>query len=222
MDATKSIPIVFVTGIDPITAGLVQSLSRPGGNATGLSLFSGELGKKRLELMREIVPEAEAFGVLLNPANPRLDWDIAELQKYSDERGHHLLLIHAGSDAEIETAFRKLSENNIKVLLIESDPFFTTRVNRLALLARKNRIAASYAYREFATADGLVSYGTDLPDIYRQAAQYVGRILSGVAPGELPVQQPRKYPLILNLKTAAALGLNVPQSVLARADEVIE
>lgn len=221
-NATKAIPVVFIAGSDPIAGGLVPSLSRPGGNVTGMSLFSGELGNKRLELMREIVPAAKTFGVLLNPANPRLEFDMTELKKYSEAHGHRVVFIRAGNDAEIDAAFRRLVESDVKVLLIASDPFFTTRVERLALLSSRHRIASSYAYREFVTAGGLASYGTDLPDIYRQAAQYVARILRGASPGELPVQQPRKYPLVINLKAAAALGIVVPQSILARADEVIE
>ncbi len=222
MTATKTIPIVFVTGVDPLAARLVNSLSHPGGNATGLSLFSGELGAKRLELMREMVPSASVMAILVNPTSPRLEFDTIEIPKQASKLGAKVLIIKASTDSEIEAAFASAMQSKVGALLISSDPYFTTRVDLLASLSAKYRLPTSYSFREFAMAGGLVSYGTNLPDIYRRSASYVARILGGAKPADLPVQQPTKFELVVNLKTAKALGLTIPLSLLGRADEVIE
>lgn len=222
MAATKTIPIVFVTGVDPLAGRLVDSLNHPGGNATGLSLFSGELGTKRLELMRQIVPSAFVMAILVNPTNPRLEFDTTEIPKQANKLGAQVNILKASSDSEIEVAFANAMKSRVGALLISSDPYFTTRVDLLASLSTKYRLPASYSFREFAIAGGLVSYGTDLPDIYRRSASYVARILRGAKPADLPVQQPTKFELVINLQTAKMLGLAVPLALLARADEVIE
>jgi ABC-type uncharacterized transport system substrate-binding protein len=220
--ATKTIPIVFVTGVDPITGGLVDSLSRPTGNATGLSLFSTELGTKRLELMREIVPSVSNFAVLLNPGSPRVEAETTSIKKEAGALERRLLLVTARSEPEIQVAFIKMVQEGAGALLISSDPFFTSHIDRLAALAAKHRLPASYSWREFATAGGLFSYGTSVREVWRQSGIYAGRILKGAKPSELPVLQPSKFELVINLKTAKALGLELPPRVLTRADEVIE
>ena len=220
--ATKTIPIVFVTGVDPITGGLVDSLSRPTGNATGLSLFSTELGTKRLELMREIVPSVSNFAVLLNPGSPRVEAETTSIKKEAGALERRVLLVTARSEPELQVAFIKMVQEGAGALLISSDPFFTSHMDRLAALAAKHRLPASYSWREFATAGGLISYGTSVREVWRQSGVYAGRILKGAKPSELPVLQPSQFELVINLKTAKALGLEIPPMVLARADEVIE
>jgi len=220
--ATKTIPIVFVTGVDPIASGLVDSLSRPTGNATGLSLFSTELGTKRLELMREIVPSVSNFAVLLNPGSPRVEAETTSIKKEAGALERRVLLVTARSEPELQVAFIKMVHEGAGALLISSDPFFTSHIDRLAALAAKHRLPASYSWREFATAGGLISYGTSVREVWRQSGVYAGRILKGAKPSELPVLQPSQFELVINLKTAKALGLEIPPMVLARADEVIE
>jgi putative tryptophan/tyrosine transport system substrate-binding protein len=220
--ATKTIPIVFVTGVDPIASGLVDSLSRPTGNATGLSLFSTELGTKRLELMREIVPSVSNFAVLLNPGSPRVEAETTSIKKEAGTLERRVLLVTARSEPELQVAFIKMVQEGAGALLISSDPFFTSHIDRLAALAAKYRLPASYSWREFATAGGLISYGTSVREVWRQSGIYAGRILKGAKPSELPVLQPSQFELVINLKTAKALGLEIPPMVLARADEVIE
>jgi len=220
--ATKTIPIVFVTGVDPIAGGLVDSLSRPTGNATGLSLFSTELGTKRLELMREIVPSVSNFAVLLNPSSPRVEAETTSIKKAAGALERRVLLVTARSEPELQVAFIKMVQEGAGALLISSDPFFTSHIDRLAALAAKHRLPASYSWREFATAGGLISYGTSVREVWRQSGIYAGRILKGAKPSELPVLQPSKFELVINLKTAKALGLELPPRVLTRADEVIE
>jgi putative tryptophan/tyrosine transport system substrate-binding protein len=219
---TTTIPIVFVIGSDPIDSGLVESLGRPGGNATGFSLFSTELGTKRLELMRDVLGSVPLIAVLVNPTNPRLDIDVADIQKAAGAVGQKILVFRASSESELDAAFSTLIEQGASALLIESDPFFTGRVTRLAALAARHRVPASYSFREFAAAGGLISYGTNIRDVYRQAGVYAGRILKGANPSDLPVLQPSTFELVINLKTARTLGINVPLPLLARADEVIE
>ena len=210
----------LLTGVDPISGGLVQNLSRPA-QPDRTEFFSGELGSKRLELMREILPAARTFAVLVNPSNPRLNFDTADIRKHADNHGHEVIFLQAGNDADITNRSRSSLNTTCAHCLSLPIRFFTTRIQQFAGLATKYRVPASYAYREFVAAGGLVSYGTDLPDIYRQSALYVGRVLGGALAGELPVQQPRKYPLIVNLKTASSTCLIIPQMVLARADEAI-
>jgi len=218
--ATRAIPVVFVTGIDPVEGGLVDQLNRPSGNLTGFSLFSSELGLKRMELMRETVPSA-LLAVLVNPSNPRVEIDTGNIRKHGNALGHKLLFLNASNEPELEAVFQKFPQEGAP-LLISSDPFFTDRMNRLAVLATKYRVAASYAFREFAKAGGLISYGTDLRDVFRQSGIYTGRILGGTKIFDLPVQQPSKFELIVNLKTAKAIGVTIPHPILLRADEVIE
>ncbi len=224
--ATTTIPVVFTTGIDPVEGGLVDQLSRPSGNLTGFSLFSSELGLKRLELMREAVP-SKLLAVLVNPTNPRLEIDTGNMRKHGDALGHKLLFFEARNELELEGAFSKLAQDKLAQegsapLLISSDPFFTDRMDRLSALGIKYRVAASYAFREFAKAGGLISYGTDLREVFRQSGIYTGRILKGTRISDLPVQQPSKFELIVNLKTAKAIGVTIPPAILLRADEVIE
>jgi putative ABC transport system substrate-binding protein len=219
--ATTTIPVVFTTGIDPVEGGLVDQLSRPGGNLTGFSLFSSELGLKRLELMREAVP-SKLLAVLVNPTNPRLEIDTGNIRKHGDALGHRLLFLEARNELQLEGAFARLAQEGSAPLLISSDPFFTDRIDRLSALAIKYRVAASYAFREFAKAGGLISYGTDLREVFRQSGIYAGRILKGARISDLPVQQPSKFELVVNLKTAKAIGVTIPPAILLRADEVIE
>ena len=221
-DATSSIPIVFVTAVDPVAAGIVNSLSKPGGNATGVSFLTVELIPKRLELLHELVPGADVVALLVNPDTPGGGSYTKPAQDAAQRLGLKLRIVEARSEADFETIFTELAANRPGALLVGTDPLFTDKRDRLVSLAAVHGIPASYAWREFAEVGGLMSYGTNLPGVYYQAGGYVGRILNGERPADLPVEQPTKYELILNLKTAKSLGLTVPQSILARADEVIE
>jgi putative ABC transport system substrate-binding protein len=220
--ATSTVPIVFVTGADPVRDGLVASLNRPGGNVTGVSLFIAELVAKRFELLTEMVPSATTIAVLVNPANPNAETDAKEAQSAAHARGRQIALLHASNAAEIDAAFATLAQRGTGALLIGSDIFFVSRRDQLVALARRHGIPAMHQFREFAVAGGLVSYGTPHTEPYRQAANYTARILKGEKPADLPVIQPTKFELVINLKTAKSLGLAVPSSLLARADEVIE
>jgi len=221
--ATTTIPIVFTTGGDPVQLGFVASLSRPGGNLTGVTQLSVEVGPKRLELAHELVPAATMIGLLVNPANP----DIAEpitrnLQVASRTLGLTLHVLHASTEREIEMAFATLLQLRAGALVIGSDPFFNIQSEQLAALALRQAMPAIFQYRPFAAAGGLVSYGGSIADSYRTAGVYTGRILKGEKPANLPVQQSTKVELIVNLKTARTLGITVPTALLVRADEVIE
>jgi ABC-type uncharacterized transport system substrate-binding protein len=220
--ATATIPIVFTAGFDPIELGLIASLNRPGGNLTGVSILNAELGPKRLELLRELLPTATTVALLINPNNPSAETVSRELQAVARTIGLKIHVLHASTEAEIDAAFATLVELRARALAIGNDPFFNSRSAHLAALTNRHAMPAIYQYREFAAAGGLMSYGGSLTDAYRQAGIYAGRILAGAKPGDLPVQQSTKVELIINLKTAKALGLTVPLPLLGRADEVIE
>ena len=220
--ATTTIPIVFVTGRDPVQLGLVESLARPGGNLTGVVTLSGELGPKRLELMREFVPTATTFALLLNPANATVETQSKDIQNAARKLGLRLKTLHASTELEIDTALETLVRVRADGLVIATDPFFLTRSEQFAELALRHAVPTIFQYRTFAAAGGLMSYGADIEELDRQAGIYAGRIIKGDKPADLPVQQSTKVELIINLKTAKALALEVPPSLLARADEVIE
>jgi putative tryptophan/tyrosine transport system substrate-binding protein len=217
--ATSAIPIVF-TGGDPIEQGLVASFARPGGNLTGFTFFFVELVPKRLELLLELVPQARVIALLLNPRSPN-SW-LGEVQQAALTKGVQLPVLKATTESEIDAVFASLVELHAGALLIGPDPFFNDRREQLVALASRHAIAASYEWRESVVAGGLISYGPSLTAAYRQVGIYAGRILKGEKPADLPVQQPTTFELVVNLKTAKALGLTVPPSILARADEVID
>jgi putative ABC transport system substrate-binding protein len=220
-NATSAIPIVFVGG-DPVLSGLVPSLGRPGGNLTGFSLFVDELMPKRLELLSDLIPQARSIALLVNPNSASTERTIRDLQEAARAKGVQLIILKAGTESEIEVAFGSLVERQAHALLVGADPFFNSRREQLVALASRHAVPAIYEWREFVTSGGLISYGPSLTSIYRQLGIYAGRIVKGAKPADLPVQQPTTFELVVNLKTAKALGLTVPQTILARADEVIE
>jgi putative ABC transport system substrate-binding protein len=220
--ATSTIPIVFVVGGDPVKAGLVASYSRPGGNATGINILTRSLEAKRIGLLRELVPQALMIGLLMNPGMPAADSYLADAQEAAHIAGLQLMILRAGADQEIDAAFETIVRARVPALAIGADPFFDTRRTKLVALAAQYAVPTMYQFREFVTSGGLMSYGVDVPDSYRQIAVYAGRILKGAKPADLPVLQPTKFEFVINLKTTKALGLTVPSSLLARADEVIE
>jgi putative ABC transport system substrate-binding protein len=220
--ATTTIPIVFVIGGDPIAVGLVPSFSRPGGNITGVSVISSALAAKELELLHEIVPNAAVVGAVLNPDNPSVKRELSDLQSAARILGVQLVAQYANTESGIEAAFATLLQQRAGALLIEPDAYFLDRREQLVALAARHAVPAIYSRREFAAVGGLMSYGTSLADAYRQAGVYVGRILKGTKPADLPVMQSTRFELVLNMKTAKALGLTFPLSLLGRADEVIE
>jgi putative tryptophan/tyrosine transport system substrate-binding protein len=219
--ATSMIPIVFSSG-DPIGEGLVISLARPAANLTGVSLFTAELMPKRLELLSELVPQAKAIALLVNPNNPNTEPMIRDVQEAARAKGVQLPILKASTVDEIDTAFASLIQLHVGGLVVGTDPFFNNRREQLVALAARHAVPAIYEWREFAVAGGLISYGSSLAAAYRQVGIYAGRILKGAKPADLPVEQPSRFELVVNLKTADALGLKVPPSILARADEVIE
>ena len=216
--ATSSIPIVAI-GSDPDLVGLVASLNRPGGNVTGVSPMSWPVSTKRLELLRELLPTDRVFGVLINPANPQLEMETRQLQAAADKIGQPIRLLRATTEREIIEVFESLAPRGIRGLVISAEAFFDSRRDLLVMLATKHRVPTIYS---FAAAGGLMSYGASIPEAYRQAGIYVGRILKGEKPADLPVLQPTKFELVINLKTAKALDLEIPAALLARADQVIE
>jgi putative tryptophan/tyrosine transport system substrate-binding protein len=220
--ATATIPIVFTCSSDPVKLGLVASLNRPGGNVTGFWLYTSLLGAKRLELMRQLLPANTSIAVLVNPDNPNADIDTADLQDAARTLGQSISFVKARSETEIDAVFATFGERRVSALLVNTDPFFLARHAQFVALAARNGIIAIYAQREFVAGGGLISYGANLADGYRQVGIYAGRILKGEKPADLPVVQPTKFEMAINLKTAKALGLELPASVLARADEVIE
>ncbi len=220
-NASSTIPIVFIAS-DPVELGLVASFARPGGNLTGVSTMLAELTAKRLELLSELVPQAKVIALLVNPSNQNAERIIGEVRKAAREKGLELHVLKAGSESEIDSAFAALPQLRVGALLIGNDGFFGSRRDQLVALASRYAVPAIYDLREFVASGGLISYGASLTAVYRQLGVYAGKILKGAKPADLPVEQPTVFELVINLKTAKALGLTVPQSILARADEVIE
>ncbi|HEX3115667.1 MAG TPA: ABC transporter substrate-binding protein [Bradyrhizobium sp.] len=220
--ATSTIPIVFAVGFDPLAFGLVSSLSRPGGNLTGVSILDVEIGPKRLELLRELIPTATVVALLVNPTTPAAEAIARDVQAAARVLGLQLHVLHAANDRDFDAVFATLAQLRADALIIGGDPFFTSRSRQLGELTLARRVPAIYEFHEFAAAGGLISYGTSLADAYRQVGTYTGRILKGEKPSDLPVQQATKVELILNLKTAKAFDIAVPNSLLGRADEIIE
>ena len=220
--ATTTIPIVFNSGDDPVKLGLVASLNRPGGNMTGINFFVSEMEGKRLGLLHELVPTATLTGVLLNPNNAPFEFQLKDVEEAARSIGQQIHVLHASTEQDIHTAFKDLARMRVQSLLVGGDPFFNGRREQLVTLAAHYSIPAIYELREFVTAGGLMSYGTNLPDTYRQIGIYTARILKGEKPADLPVMQPTKFEFVINLKTAKVLGLEVPPALSARADEVIE
>jgi len=220
--ATATIPIVFTAGADPVKVGLVASLNRPGGNLTGVYSFGGEVATKGLGVLRELVPSAAVIAVLLNPKNPIAELTKRDVQGAARLTGQKIQFLNASSERELDSAFASLVQQQADALLVGNDAFFNSRVGQLAALAGRHAIPTLYSRREFAAAGGLVSYGPSLADTYHQVGIYTGRILKGAKPADLPVVLPTKFELVINRKTAETLGLSVPPTLLALADEVIE
>jgi putative ABC transport system substrate-binding protein len=219
--ATSTIPIVFAGG-DPVAAGLVASLARPGGNLTGVSNIARELNPKRLELLSETVPQAGVIGLLVNPMDVNTELVIGDVQEAARAKGRQLHVVKASNEDEINAAFATLDQLHAGALLVSSDPFLNRQREQVITLAARHVVPAIYFERGFAAAGGLMSYGSSLTATYRELGIYTAKILKGAKPTDLPVEQPTKFELVINLKTAKALGLSVPPSILARADEVIE
>jgi putative ABC transport system substrate-binding protein len=217
-----NIPIVFISGDDPVAKGLVTSLNRPGGNATGVSLISIELGAKELELLHELVPAAASIGLLVNPTNSTAKPNVRDTLEAARMLGQQIHILNASEEAEIDTAFATLARLRAEALVVGPDSFLIGRTEQIVALAARYAIPTMYPFRDFTAAGGLVSYGTDLAEGYRLAGVYTSRILSGAKPADLPVIQPTKFELVINLKTAKALGIEIPPQLIARADEVIE
>ena len=220
--ATTRIPIVFASGVDPVSSGLVISLNRPGGNATGVYVFQQVLEGKRLGLLRELVPAAGLIAVLLNPTNANFQTQLGGVQEAARVAGKQLSILSASTERDIDTAFATAAESRAGAMLVGSDPFFDSRIDHIVALAARHAIPAIYERRDFVMAGGLASYGTSLADAYREVGIYTGRILKGEKPTDLPVVQPTKFEFVINLKTAKALGLYVAPGLSARADEIIE
>jgi putative tryptophan/tyrosine transport system substrate-binding protein len=221
--ATTTIPIVFAGGSDAVKLGVVASLSRPGGNITGVNLVTGALQSKRLGLLRELVPSVTLIAMLVNPKNPNSQSDVEELQIAGRALGQPIQIVYASDERELDTALSTtLVEPRIGALIVNADPFFTGRRDQLVALMARHAVPTIYSFREFAAVGGLISYGASLADVYRKAGIYAGRILRGEKPADLPVMQPTTFELVINLKTAKALGLTIPETLLATADEVIQ
>lgn len=220
--ATNTIPIVFTLGGDPVRLGLVASLNRPGGNATGMSLFSADLLTKRLEVARDLLPDLTLAAVLMNPTSPEYDSDLEEFQRAAQAIGQPVLVLNAATANDFPAAFETLSQKRAKALLIMTDVLFNSRRDELVALAARYSVPMIHFLREAVDAGGLMSYGASIPDLYINIGRYTGRVLKGEKPADLPVLRPTKIELVINLKTAKALGLTVPLTLLARADELIE
>ena len=221
--ATTTIPIIFETGLDPVAVGIVRSLSRPEGNITGITSLNAVVTPKGPELLHEMVPNARSFAVLVNPANPvNTDSNMKSLEAPSRALGLQLHVLNAGSERDFEPVFAKIIELQVGGLIIPADTIFNSRAQQLAALTLKHAVPAIHSVREFAASGGLMSYGGNIKETHRQAGIYTGRILKGEKPADLPVQQVTKVEFVINFKTAKALGLNVPNTLIGRADEVIE
>jgi putative ABC transport system substrate-binding protein len=220
--ATSNIPIVFTSGSDPVAAGLVTSLNRPGGNVTGAGLMSTNLVAKRMEVLRELMPDAKSIAVLANANNPSARFEIEEAEGAARVLGFKIRIERADGEPDLARALGSVAQERTDALLVATDPFFESVRSTLVALASQHAIPTIYALREYAIAGGLMSYGASITDIYRQAGVYVGRILKGERPADLPVTQPSKFEFVLNMKTAKALRLEIPTSILLRADELIE
>jgi putative ABC transport system substrate-binding protein len=220
--ATKTIPIIFVTGANPVTTGLVASFNRPGGNLTGISMMSPTMVTKQVEILREIVPKAELIGVLVNPTNRIHESQLADMQAGALVHKIRLSVVRASTEQEIEAAYASLSQQGASGVIIPGDPFFLGLLAQIVALETRYVLPTMYESRDFPTAGGLMNYGTGFLSVLGDLATYTGRILKGARPEDLPVERTTKFEMIINLKTAQALGLTIPQSVLARADEVIE
>jgi putative ABC transport system substrate-binding protein len=220
--ATTTIPIVFTVGIDPVAGGLVASYSRPGGNVTGTTLIMGPLGQKRVELLRELVPKAKTIGMLANPFSPDAPPEIRDVQAAAQANGLQLRLFNASSLPEIDAAFASIGAQRPDALMIGGDPFFLIQRRHIAAMVARAGLVAIYPVREFVEVGGLISYGTSIPNAFRQAGIYTGRILKGAKPADLPVMQPTTFELVINLKAAREQGIDIPPVLHARSDEVIE
>jgi putative tryptophan/tyrosine transport system substrate-binding protein len=220
--ATSTIPIVAAIGGDAVKLGLVKSINRPGGNLTGVAVFTSDLEGKRFELLNEIVPKGPTIGVLIDPKFDASDLQVQSVRAAAQSAGRNILIVGASVDADLDKAFTKLVQPRVGGLTVVGGPFFLAKRERLLALTREHAIPAIYENREFTAAGGLMSYGTNVMDVYRQVGVYTGRVLKGEKPAELPILQPTKFDTAINLKTAKALGLDVPTSILLRADEVIE
>ncbi|HEV2009300.1 MAG TPA: ABC transporter substrate-binding protein [Burkholderiales bacterium] len=220
--ATTTIPIVFVISVDPVDAGLVKSLARPGGNITGLSNLGGDISGKHLQMLLTMVPKLSRMAVLVNPANSAHATILKNVEVAAQKAGIKVLPVKAQTPQEIESAFSTMTKENAGAVIVALDPLFIQQGLQIAVQAAKHRLPSIFANREYAEAGGLMSYGQNQVDIYRRAAEYVDRILKGAKPGDLPVEQPTKLELFINRKTAKALGLTIPQSLLISADKVIE
>jgi putative ABC transport system substrate-binding protein len=220
--ATSTIPIVFGMGSDPVSAGLVESFNRPGGNVTGVTLLTNLMEPKRLGLLRELAPVAPLIGILLNPNFRPAALQLQQIEEAARGVGQRIAVTRASTDEELDAAFAALVEERVDALLVAADPYFGVRRERIVAFAARQRLPAIYQFREFAVAGGLLSYGINLPDIYRQFGVYTAKILKGAKPADLPVLQPTKFETVINLKTAKALGIKISDNLLSLADEVIE
>ena len=220
--ATSTIPIVFASAGDPVTYRLVSSLSRPGANVTGISMITVALAPKRLELLHEIIPRSASIALLVNPTSPYVAPETKDVTEAARVLGRRIHVLNAATLGELDAVFAAIVQQQVGAVVVSGDPFFDSQRDKLVALSAQHRLPAVYQWREFATIGGLMSYGTSITDAYRQAGVYTARILKGAKPGELPVLQPTKLELVINLKTAKALGLAIPQSLLLRADQIIE
>jgi putative ABC transport system substrate-binding protein len=220
--ATFEIPIVFTMGADPVAFGLVASLNRPGGNVTGITLISGEIVSKRIAVLRDLLPGAKVLGVLMNSTTPSSEAESVAAERTAHTLGWQVKVLRVGKELDFDTAFQPLVGERVDALLVTTDPIFESQRHRIVALAAQHAVPTIYALREYAVAGGLMSYGASINDVYRQAGSYVGRVLKGEKPSDLPVIQTSKFELLINLKTAKTLGIAVPSAVLALADEVIE
>jgi len=222
MQATATIPVVFALGADPVELGLVQSLNRPGGNATGTTILLGDMDQKRFGILQRTIPGIVRFGALVNPNYPPSADQIRDLEKAATDLGRQVFVAKASNDAELDAAFAALLHEQVGALLVASDPYFDTRRSRIIAFVAQNRLPAIYQFRAYAVEGGLICYGPSITDAYRQVGLYVARVLKGERPADLPILRPTKFDFVVNLKTAKSLGLTIPPTLVAQADEVIE